>query len=172
MPQWMTLSHPTAHDTLTMSTFLPRDCCRWTGGSPSHRCLRSPRSPCHHRTASRRRCSDQRRMWTARWCKWHLREKALRERVGELVGQEQSFLLRTLRVYCEQFFLKYWIQFIMPGWHSGIMRWLSSMLANTEAYSEVWFQPGTDNFVLSVCCRVWFLASLCYQDYSYTQMGS
>ena len=32
-------------------------------------------------------------------------------------------------------------------------------------------QPGTDYFVLSVCCCVRFLASLCYQEYSYIRIG-
>ena len=52
----------------------------------------------------------------------------------------------------------------MPGCHGGKMRCLSSMLANE---SMVLSQPGTDNFVLPVCCCEWFLVSLCYQEYSY-----
>ena len=58
--------------------------------------------------------------------------------------------------------------FFMSGWISGRMRWVSSMLTNAL---QVRSQPGTDYFVLSVCCFVWFLASLCYQEYSYIHMG-
>ena len=32
-------------------------------------------------------------------------------------------------------------------------------------------QPGTDNFLLSVCCCGWFLASLGYQEHSYSNGG-
>ena len=51
----------------------------------------------------------------------------------------------------------------MPGWHSGLMRWLSNMPTNALLVRS---QPRTDNFVLSVCCCVLFLASLCYQEHS------
>ena len=69
-------------------------------------------------------------------------------------------------------FIKYEIVssfLFMPGWHGGLMRWLSSML--TVVYCR--FDPNfwTDNFVLSVCCCVIFLASLCYQEHSYSYGG-
>ena len=51
----------------------------------------------------------------------------------------------------------------MPGWHGGFMRWLSSILPNVL---HVRSQPGTDNFVQSVCCFVLFLDSVCSQEYS------
>ena len=47
--------------------------------------------------------------------------------------------------------------------HGELMRRLSSVLTNAL---RVRSQPGTDYFVLSVCCCVRFLASLCYQEYS------
>ena len=52
----------------------------------------------------------------------------------------------------------------LAGIYSGLRSWLGSMLTNAL---QVRFQPGSDNFVLCVCCCVWFLASLCYQGYSY-----
>ena len=56
----------------------------------------------------------------------------------------------------------------MPGWHRGLECWLSSMLTNA-----LWVrsQPGTVNFVLSVCCCAWLIASLRYQEYSCIHMG-
>ena len=42
----------------------------------------------------------------------------------------------------------------LPDWHGGLIRWLSSMLTNALYVRS---QPGTDNFVLSVCCRMRFL---------------
>ena len=59
----------------------------------------------------------------------------------------------------------------LPSFHSisiGLKRWHSSMLTNAL---QVRSQPGTDYFVLSVCCFVWLLVSLCYQEYSYIHMG-
>ena len=60
-------------------------------------------------------------------------------------------------------FLCVYIFYVMPCWHSGLVSWLSSMLTNALYVRS---QPGTVYFVLSVCCCVWLLASLCYQQYS------
>ena len=62
------------------------------------------------------------------------------------------------------------VLYYMPDWHSGFVSWLSSMLTNALQFRS---QSGMDYFVLSVCCCVWFLASLCYQEYScmYSYMG-
>ena len=57
---------------------------------------------------------------------------------------------------------------IMTDKHDGLMLWLSSMLTNALYVRS---QPGTDYFVLSVCCCACFLALLCYQEYSYIYMG-
>ena len=49
---------------------------------------------------------------------------------------------------------------------AGIVGWSADsvdMLTNALQFRS---QPGTDFFVLSVCCCVQFLASLCYQEYS------
>ena len=69
--------------------------------------------------------------------------------------------------FCLFLVIFYWYNSIcfsfMPGWHSVLMRWLSSMLTNALYVRS---QPGTDYFVMSLCCCVWLLASLCYQEYS------
>ena len=76
-----------------------------------------------------------------------------------------SFLLVVKEKYCKAKINEFIFQEFMPGRHGGIMRWLSSMLTNVL---QVRSQPGTDNFVLSVCCCVRFQTSLRYHEHSYS----
>ena len=57
---------------------------------------------------------------------------------------------------------------------SGEVTWKSNYKGLDNTLNEVTqfrSQPGTDNFVLSVGCGVRFLASLCYQEHSYSYGG-
>ena len=52
---------------------------------------------------------------------------------------------------------KYHVKQIIPVWHDGLMRWLSSILAN--ALKDIRSQPGTDYFVLYVCMLLYAVPS-------------